>query len=204
MTIATYADLQTQITNWLGGRTDLTAYYPDWITLFEACAARRLNARLQETSTTLTTVSGIVALPSDYVSTIRLTWAGSSQNVTLQYLDRNLIEIYYPSSPSNTPQSFTIEAGNLKVRPIDDTASAYTFIYRAKSAALSGTLNTLFTKYPDLYLFGALAEAGGFVDDGNQLTQWIARRNDIFDEIRINDFRERPSTMAVRPLAFTP
>jgi hypothetical protein len=42
MSITTYTELQTSITAWLGGRTDLTTYYPDRITLFEAVAARKL------------------------------------------------------------------------------------------------------------------------------------------------------------------
>jgi hypothetical protein len=42
MSITTYATLQTSITASFGGRTDLTTYYPDWITLFEAMVARKL------------------------------------------------------------------------------------------------------------------------------------------------------------------
>ena len=205
MSITTYAELGTAITNWLGGRTDLTAFYPDWITLFEAKAARKLHARLQETSTTLTSSSGSVALPTDYIAMRRLSWGPtvSSTIIELEYISPALLRSYYPSTPSGTPQSFTIEAGNILVRPTDDTASAYTFIYYAKTAALSGTLNSLFTKFPDLYLFGALSEAGGFVNDDAMLVKWVSRRDEIWDEISKLDFKERPS-MAVRVLAFTP
>jgi hypothetical protein len=50
MALATYADLQSQIANWLA-RDDLTTYIPDFITLFECAAARKLKVRLQESTT---------------------------------------------------------------------------------------------------------------------------------------------------------
>jgi hypothetical protein len=40
MSLSTYSDLQTQVANWLA-RSDLTAYIPDMITLFEAAADDR-------------------------------------------------------------------------------------------------------------------------------------------------------------------
>ena len=57
MAITTYAELQTAIANWLA-RDDLTTYLPDFITLFEAAANRRLRVRQMETTATLTPSSG--------------------------------------------------------------------------------------------------------------------------------------------------
>jgi hypothetical protein len=53
MTLTNYTDLQTSIQNWLQ-RQDLNSIIPDFITLFEACANRRLRVRQMETVTTLT------------------------------------------------------------------------------------------------------------------------------------------------------
>ncbi len=76
MCLTTYANLQSSIASWLA-RDDLTAYLPDFITLFEAVAARKLKVRLQESVTTLTPVVGVVTLPSDYLGYRRVTWTGS-------------------------------------------------------------------------------------------------------------------------------
>lgn len=76
MAITTYSELQAAIQAWLA-RTDLAANVPDFITLFEAAANRRLRVRQQETSTTLTPTSGSASLPADYLSWRRVTWAGS-------------------------------------------------------------------------------------------------------------------------------
>lgn len=53
MSLLTYADLKTQLTNWLA-RSDLTSFYDDWVTLFEAAANRRLRVRQMEATAILT------------------------------------------------------------------------------------------------------------------------------------------------------
>ncbi len=292
MALDTYTNLQTAITNWLGGRTDLTTYYPDWITLFEAAAARKLRVRPMETVATLSvlatesadiigmadngvghnimrleiadtspyntgdlvTISGILGLtgangswiitvinstridlqnsfydnfnpwvagggtierqsgtyklPSNYLYTRRVTWLGSPR-IELQYLEPSAFQAFYPdlgatnTDNSRTPQSYTIEGGYLKVSSFS-TDSNLELVYYAKNDAVSGALNWLFTTYPDVYLFGSLAEAGGFVRDDVALAGWIQRRDMIFDEIKMVDFRERPSSMAVKVMGYTP
>lgn len=189
MSLSTYSDLQTQVANWLH-RSDLTAYIPDFITLFEAAAARKLRVRPMEVTTTLTPSSGSVALPNDYLGWRRLTWTGSAR-VELQYVHPSILQAYFPDSPTDTPSMFTIEGGNILIRPLDTTALE--FVYYAKNGALSSTLNWLYTNHPDIYLFGTLAEAQGFKVDADKLALWKARRDEIFDEIEKLNFRENGS-----------
>lgn len=195
MTLSTYADLQTQVANWLA-RDDLVTYIPDFITIFEAAAARRLRLRPQETSTTLTTASGSVALPTDYLGWRRLTWAGSTR-VDLAYVHPSRLQNEFPTTPAGTPSWFTIEGTTLKIRPTDDTASIYEFLYFAKVPAISGALNWLWTAYPDVYLFGTLFEAYMFNKDAANAALWKARRDEIFDEMEMKQFREQ-GALAVR------
>lgn len=189
MSLATYADLQTQVANWLH-RSDLTTYIPDFITLFEAAAARKLRVRPMELTTTLIPASGSVALPTDYLGWRRLTWTGSTR-VELQYVHPSILQAYYSDTPSGTPAMFTIEGGNILIRPEDTTALE--FVYYAKNGALSSTLNWLYTNHPDIYLFGSLAEAQGFKVDADKLALWKSRRDEIFDEIEKLNFRENGS-----------
>src|SRR4051812_14899738 len=121
MSLATYADLQTQIGNWLA-RGDLTTYIPDFITLFEAAAMRKLKVRPQETTTTLTPVSGVATLPTDYLGFRRVTWTGSP-NHDLDYVTPNVWSALYPADGgASIPAVFTIEGSNLRVAPSDDTS----------------------------------------------------------------------------------
>ena len=195
MALATYADLETQVANWLH-RDDLTTYIPDFITLFEADAARRMMVRPQQATTTLTPTSGSVALPSDYIGWIRLTWTGSTR-VDLQYVGPTILQAYYPSTPTNTPQMFTLEGGNILIRPVDGTALE--FVYYQKTAALSSALNWLYTNHPDAYLNGTLYEAYKFAKDNENMATYKALRDEIFDEIRVQNFRQA-GHLSIRPL----
>src|SRR3569833_4709674 len=131
MSLATYADLQTQVATWLH-RDDLTAYIPDFITLFEAAAARRLRVRPMETTATLTPSSGSVALPTDYLAWRRLTWTGSTR-VDLSYVHPTILQPYFADTPVDTPSMFTIEGSNILIRPED--TPALEFVYYAKNSA---------------------------------------------------------------------
>ena len=199
MALATYADLQTQVANWLH-RSDLTTYIPDFITLFEAAAARRMKVRAQQTTVSLTTSGGSVALPSDYLGWQRLTWIGSPVT-DLTYAHPSVLKTYYPTSPAGIPQMFTIESGNIKIMPTDDTGLE--LVYFKKTAALSTALNWLYTNHPDAYLFGTLCEAQGFNVAPDKLAMWKARRDEVFDEIRVQNFRE-PGNLSIRVIGYTP
>lgn len=199
MSITTYVELQTAIASWLG-RSDLTAQIPDFIALFEACANRRLRVRQQETSTNLTPSSGEVSLPSDYLAWRRVTWTGSTR-VELEYVHPSYMQALYPDTPEATPRVFTIEGSTLKIRPTDDTELE--FDYYEKIDALSGTVNWLFSTHPDVYLFGALAEAEMFMANDTRAALWSARRDNIFDEIERLSNKTR-GVGAIRVMGSTP
>ena len=198
MAFTTYAELQTAIADWLA-RDDLTAFIPDFITLFECAAARKLKVRLQETTATLTPSSGVATIPSDYLGYRRVTWTGTPVH-GLEYVAPTLYATYIDTG-SGIPTVFTIEGSSLRVAPSNDTD--LTFDYFQKTPAVSGSLNWLFTNYPDAYLFGSLCEANAFNKNVDAAGLWKARRDEVFDEIARVDFNERQG-MAVRIIGATP
>lgn len=187
MSITTYANLQTSIASWLA-RDDLTAFIPDFITLFEAHACRELRVRPAETTATLTPTSGSATLPTDFLAVRRLTWNGSVGR-NLEYVNPQWLATAYPTSAAGDPNVYTIEGGTLKVRPVSDTS--LDLLYRAKTAAVSGSLNWLFTNHPDAYLFGSLAEAYMFNKDPENAAVWEGRRDKVFQSIKGVDFHYR-------------
>jgi hypothetical protein len=196
---ATYADLKTSIADQLA-RNDLTSQIVDFITLFEAYAARKLQVRQMETSATLTPSSGSATLPTDYLSWRRVTWTGSTRQ-ELNYVHPSLLQSLYPTTPSGRPVVFTIEGSTLKIRPTDPTALELD--YFAKNAAVSSTLNWLFTNYPDAYFFGALVEAYTFIKDPESALMWKGRRDEVLDEISKQNFRNAGG-MTIRASGQTP
>lgn len=199
MALASYTDLQSQIANWLA-RDDLTAFIPDFITLFECAAARRLKVRLQETTTTLTPTGGVVALPADYLGSRTVTWTGDPR-IDLDYVHPSVVTFYNPSQSSGTPTRYTVSGQNLTIDQSDDTDLSFT--YYAKSGAVSATLNSIFTRYPDVYLFGSLCEAGAFNKDAEAAILWKGRRDEVFREIELANYNEAAG-LTMRVMGSTP
>jgi hypothetical protein len=201
MTIQTWSDLQSAIANWIA-RADLSANIPDFIALFESAANRRLRLRQQESAATLNVSSGVAALPADYLAWRRVTWTGQFPR-ELEYVHPSYLHALYPTLPADVPRLFTIEGSTLTVAPTDD--SALTFDYFQKVPALSSTnvSNWLLAAAPDLYLFGALAEAHGFVKDTESLALWKARRDELFEEIERLDVKTRGQA-GIRVIGPTP
>lgn len=201
MSLTNSADLQTQVGNWLA-RDDLNPFIPDMITLFEAAAARKLKVRPQETTASITTSGGTGVLPAGFLGFRRVTWTGSPLT-ELTYVAPPIFSEYTFPGNAAPPSFYTIEGGNIRITPIDDTGLQV--VYNQKSAALSSALNWLFTNHPDAYLFGTLAEANFFMK-GSALplaATWLQRRDEIFSEIGLLDFNER-NGMAMRIMGATP
>jgi hypothetical protein len=199
MSISTYNELKTAIASWLA-RDDLTAFIPDFITLFEASACRELRVRPAEIAATLTPSSGSVVLPSDFLGVRRLTFTGSPSR-DLEYVHPSWFAQNYSIAAAGIPNVYTIEGGALKVRPVNDTPLE--LLYRAKTAAVSGVLNWLFINHPDAYLFGALAEASMFNKDPENAAVWEGRRDKVYQSIKGVDFHYREMA-APRIMGHTP
>jgi hypothetical protein len=200
MALTTYQNLLDAVANWLA-RSDLTSYIPDFVVLFEADANLKLRTRQQVTNTSLTpSATGVAALPSDYGSIIRVTWAGTT-NRQLEHQSPDIFYANYPDTTSGTPVAYTVEGSSLIVRPASSTS--LTFVYKAKISALASGANWLFTNYPNAYLWGTLAEAGGFNIDADKMALWTQRRDAVFEDIKKLDLRH-VGGMAIRPMGATP
>lgn len=201
MSITNYSELQTAIASWMA-RGDLTTNIPDFITIFEAVANRRLKTRLQELAATLTPTNGVATIPADYLIWRRCTWTGSSPR-ELEYVHPSYLRSLYPTLPQGYPRHFTIEGSNLTMGPSDNTDLTFDYFQKIPALSVSNTTNWLLTAWPDVYLYGALAEAQGFVKDYQALSAWAARREGLFDEIEKLDKATRGPS-AVRVMGATP
>jgi len=199
MPFTTNAELKASIADYLA-RSDLTTQIVDYITLFEAVAARKMKVRPMETSTNLTPSSGTASLPSGYLGWRRVTWTGTPRR-ELNYVHPSILQMTYPDAATGSPNDFTIEGSSLKVRPVSDTVLE--FDYFAKTAAVSSSLNWLYTNHPDAYLFGSLAEAYAMLKDFDTAAVWKTRRDAVFEEISGVNFNEQGG-LAIRVVGATP
>jgi len=204
MTISTYAELQTAVTNWLD-RSDLSSRIPEFIVLFEAALNRRLAVRQQETSTTLTVTAGATTLPTDYLLWKRVTWQGSPTRY-LDYVTPAFLSAFNAAGASGPPTYFTIEGNTLKVGLLDNTSLS--LLYAQKVPPLATTdPNWLLTAHPDAYLFGTLAAAKTFTTGdearGAALSEFKLTVEGIVDDLNKLTFAQMGSVQQ-RTLSPTP
>lgn len=174
MAITTYSELKTAVSNWLA-RSDLTDRIPEFIALAEARMSRALETRTQEkrATSTLTVGDAYVLLPSDLRS-VRSVKLQTSPVEVLDYLSPEAIDSNYPTTGNGMPRAYTVIGGEIKFAPAPDDDYTVEITYLTGVPALSDAAptNTLLTRYPDAYLYGALASAAVYLMDDPRVPQF--------------------------------
>lgn len=187
MSIATYADLQTAVSNWLH-RSDLSSYVPDFITLAESRIGREVRSKYQE-ERLATTAANYLTLPSDYLE-MRALWVTASPSYSLEYMDPFVFFQKYDTSESGDPTIYTIIGDTLRFWP-SPNSNAIELWYYKKLTALSSSVNSLFTNHPDLYLYASLAAATPFLKDDKRVALWEGEYKSVRDSVNRNERQGR-------------
>tara|TARA_A200000113_G_scaffold105517_1_gene94809 strand:+ start:3997 stop:4626 length:630 start_codon:yes stop_codon:yes gene_type:complete len=176
MALDTYTNLKSTIANYLN-RDDLTAYLGDFITLTEARLNRELRVReMVNTDTSITTVAGTqsYALPTGYIEATTVIFQ-SDPYCTLRFISNSDFYNKYNASQSRgKPTYFTILGSNILLGVAPDTATTLQINYYKTLTALSDSnaTNDILTNYPELYLYGSLAESAPFIMQDDRINTW--------------------------------
>jgi hypothetical protein len=190
MTISTYAELKTSIANFLA-RDDLTEQIPDFIQLAEGRMNRELETREQEKRVTATLTVGdeYVALPTD-MREIRQVKLNTNPIVNLSYFSPVGLDKSYGSNSTGKPRGYSVVGKELKLRPVPDSTYTAEIIYIGNLNSLSDSATTtLFSRSPDLYLYGALTEAYTYLLDEQRSSVYNAKFAKAAEEIKIDEQR---------------
>lgn len=178
MAIATYAELQTAIGNWLGrpGDATIAAIIPDWIMLCELRLNRELRLRSMEDRATATINGPYAALPAGFLA-MRNIQLNTDPITALDMAPPELIDRISAGSTTGRPRLYAIVNDEIHLAPEPDGSYTAEMVYWKKLDALSPivTTNWLLANAPDLYLFGSLTEAAAYLGDDQHLEQWEAR-----------------------------
>ena len=190
MAITSYSTLKTAISAW-SHRADLASYLDDFIDFTEARLNRELRVSQMEESSTITPVSNLVTMPTDWLS-VRNVKIDGSPVTTLQYITPAEMDRLDTSAAGN----YTIVGDQIK---LDDTAGDVVVEYYLKIPALSdtNTSNWLLASNPDVYLYGCLAEVFKFAMDEAEATKYTALFMNGVQEIRNLD-RKRKYAQSLR------
>lgn len=202
MAISNYSELQTAIASWLN-RTDLTTEIVDFITLGEARIYRDLRIRSMETALSDTIASGVIAVPSDYIS-LKSAYISGSPARKLEYQTVDFIYRKYPIRSSEAKPFYIAREGtNFIFGPYPDSAYTVNGIYYKRLPALSGanTTNWFTDNAPDILLWASLVESVAYTMDDERLAVWETKYNQARAMIQKEDNKAQRSSGPMRSIS---
>lgn len=183
-----YFWLVEMIEDWLH-RTDLAAKTQNFIVMAEMRIKTLLEARIHESVSIIQTAAGVASaeLPDLLLRTRSL----SIPNVmpSLSYLTPGQLE-ELGEEEAGAPRFYTTVDSTVYFRPIPDAVYSVTCHYRTEALALSAEspTNSLLTRWPNVYLFGALVEAADWAGDDASLAKWQAKFQSAIAGINVLDW----------------
>ena len=165
-----YPELVAALNDWLD-RSDLDGVAGQMIALAEAKLRRELASVLSEKSAPVSIVAGGGPLPSDFGKPIRVVY----DKWVLPSISRtdapNIL-----AGPQ--PLGYTIEGMALRVWPANDVTVDLFYHPTIPQLTSVAPTNDLLSRHPDVYFFGALMFAEGYLANDNRSALFKA----LFDE----------------------
>ena len=165
-----YTTLLASIASWLN-RSDQTANIPDFLTLAESAIADDVRLQGMIVRSTLSTVAAqdYIALPDDWLEFVYV----KSDSLPLEFMPADRLRA--ASLQTGALENYSIEGGRLLLSPTPAAVTTIDISYFAKLPVLSGTsTNFLLTRWPQIYLFKALANGFRFLMDSPHADSWDA------------------------------
>lgn len=191
--------LKDAISRWLlRDNTDLVVtqdQIDNYIQMAEAEIRRELLIRdIQSFETiSLDGSTNTAPLPDDYGALYDAYF--ETPNFTLEYYPtkKSLINKFFGCQPGR-PQGYTIYGSEIIFGPSPDTAYDIIFDYYQRFPGIDdedNTENVILTKYPDVYLYGALKQAQMQIQDAERLEAYGGNFSTIISRILIYDQQGR-------------
>lgn len=193
MAFSNYTDLQAAVLAFNWGRD--TGTVADFVRLAHERINLGLRAPFMQKTAELTLSADRIAAPSDMAAPVRL-WLDDSYDTPLTPVAPDRLAYLRASYSSGRPEWFAIEGdtttgtentteGEYFVFAPNPGPTSYTgkLLYQRRLAffASGAETNIVLTRWPNLYLYGALDEAGAYSDDrrsyGERFEELLARVN---------------------------
>lgn len=194
MALATYTELQAAVQSWLN-RNDSQLPITDFIELAEAEANSRVRVKQNMTTATLSLVAGnnYVALPADCLEEVELNWADSTDQ--LNRVSYNDLDYARGAGNSGRPLAYAINGTNINFNCTADATYSLTLRYYEAWDLVGDSTNWLLLNHPDVYLFGALAEANAWLGDTGQAEYSRGRRESAIQRALLADSRTKGAVL---------
>ena len=190
-----YLELRETIADFLN-REDCTSQIKQFIRLAEARIRRDLRESSMQTRAEAPIASEYFELPCDWLSTIRVTIDGNILRLADGYNIERFEMIGVPSFYRH------VEGDKLQFLPPpnDDNPLRCVLEYWAAVPDLSDEQpnNWLLDRYPDVYLYGALLIASGYLQDDGRVPMWTQAYSESVTAANMASERSEYSGVALR------
>ena len=175
MALTNFDELVKQVTDW-SHREDLGTLMPDFISLTEnamyANETEVLTVRSMETTSTILSTGRLLSLPIGFESarSVRLLTNDGGGELRFQAPEQTLNHPF-----AGRPQFFTVIGDKIQLDRTPDAEYTVEIQYFKKADPLtsSNQTNEILTKYPSIYLYGALAQVFIYSQDDQQVSKYI-------------------------------
>lgn len=167
MTIATFGDLKAALAAW-ATRSDLDARMGDFVGWAHQEICRRLRAPVLYARADLTVGAETAPAPAGFLAARRLYLDLTPRRILRQADAAKLVELTAGLSPCDYPSQFAAEGTDTLVfAPLFSGQATGKLLYYQAPAALvaDADTNVVLTKYPFLYLWGALEALYRYLED---------------------------------------
>lgn len=202
MSLQTYAALQAAVADW-AAKTDLTAQIPDFVAWAHQEICRRLRAPLLYARVDVTIDGESVAAPSGFLAARRFFIDATPRRLLHLTDSGQLVDLTLNMVPGAYPTHFAVEGTDtLAFAPLFNGSLTGKLLYYKAPAALAADADTnvVLTKYPFLYLYGALEALHRYLEDDNNCDRYAGLFASLLTSI--ND--EEAKDAARGPLVGTP
>lgn len=207
----TYEDLKGAVADWLM-RQDLESRIPQFISLTESHLSRVLRVREMIQRRNTVAEDRYITLPSEWrkaKNVQRLSDGRPLGIMAYEEIDTYRADIAagIQSNPGKGPEFFALVGNTMELAPspTKDAPAEIEMIYYANVPRLSEEEQSswLLTRYPDVYLYGALSHSAPFLREDERLGTWQALYREAVMTANESDADARysgaPLTRRVRP-----
>jgi len=192
MTISTYANLKTAVASW-ANRDDLSDNIPDFIAWAHQEIGRRLRAPVLYARDDVTIDAETVSAPAGFLAAKRLYLDTDPRRILNLTDSAHLVEITAQFASVTYPTYFAVEGtSTLAFAPLfTGSATGKLLFYKAPDTLSDDDdTNTVLTKYPFLYLYGALEAMFRFLEDPDRMQQYGGLFGALIDSINTEESRD--------------
>lgn len=189
MPFTNYTELKAAVIDWLH-KPSLIAQVPDFIALAETSINRIAQVRSMENEVPLPLAAGVrtLALPAGFTSPLAV-WLGETHRQELSAATPEELPV---SAIAGCPRYWTLDGVALAFDCPADINRTVTLRYRGGfKLSDQAPTNALLTKYPDIYLYGALLQAAPWLRDIAQIQTCQAFYDRTVREINATESRAR-------------